>query len=273
LGTPCGTTGVVGVKCGSPIQVDGNGLIYLASGDPCTECQANNTEGTCEGAGCYWCACNSTCYCSEEAQLCPLCFETQSGTAKGFFNYPYSGYGVSANNGAVSYIYLDANNLTGYAGNFTSKTDNYVLFFDGNETGLVKTKKASLKTFFLNNLDTLLESKTTSQFSRSKGGDSIEFRAVLGNIQAGEEGLIKGASAFDYIESNTVKAINGCTGGTFSITGTEQEVTVTTGINCRQIVIGLPDSVRIPHISGTGGTFSGTITANKFVGSMDGGLF
>jgi hypothetical protein len=163
--------------------------------------------------------------------------------------------------------------LNNYTGSFTSKTDNYVVFFDSDEAGLVKTKKASLKTFFLNNLDTLIESKTTSQFSRTKGSDTIEFRAVLGNIQAGEEGLVKGASAHEYITNNTISAINGCTGGTFSITGTTQEVTVTTGINCRQIIIGLPDHVVLTSISATGATFTGTVTAERFKGLIDGGSY
>jgi uncharacterized protein affecting Mg2+/Co2+ transport len=147
--------------------------------------------------------------------------------------------------------------------------------FDPDEAGLQKTKAVTIQDLFVKNYN-VFESKTPNQLAspNKKGSnDKIEFEIVTGLLAQGDQGLLKGGTAYEYIANNTISSINGCTGGTFSITGTEQEVTVTTGINCRQIVIGLPDSVRIPHISGTGGTFSGTITANKFVGSMDGGLF
>jgi hypothetical protein len=164
-------------------------------------------------------------------------------------------------------MYLDVDNLNNYTGSFTSKTDNYVVFFDSDEAGLVKTKKASLKTFFLNNLDTLIESKTTSQFSRTKGSDTIEFRAVLGSIQAGEEGLVKGATAFEYISKNTVASVDGCTGA-IEITGTVNEVTVTT--SCPTVTIGLPDNVQIPYLSVTGATFAGSVKINGNLGLQNG---
>jgi hypothetical protein len=164
-------------------------------------------------------------------------------------------------------MYLDVDNLNNYTGSFTSKTNNYVVFFDSDEAGLVKTKKASLKTFFLNNLDTLIESKTTSQFSRTKGSDTIEFRAVLGSIQAGEEGLVKGATAFEYISKNTVASVDGCTGA-IEITGTVNEVTVTT--SCPTVTIGLPDNVQIPYLSVTGATFAGSVKINGNLGLQNG---
>jgi len=272
LGTPCGTTGVVGVRCGGTIQVDGNGLIYMSSGNPCTDCQTNNTQGTCEGAGCYWCGCNNTCYCNSQANLCPFCFNS----GEGFFDYTNSGLGVAITNGdMVNYIYLDVNNLSPYEGEFNSKTTPKVVMFDPDETGTLKTKAVSIQDLFVKNYN-VFESKTPNQLSQpnKKGSnDKIEFEIVTGLLAENAQGLLKGGTAYEYIRNNAISAINGCTGGTFEITGTVQEVTVTTGINCRQIVIGLPDSVRIPHISGTGGTFSGTITANKFIGSMDGGLY
>lgn len=69
-----------------------------------------------------------------------------------------------------------------------------------------------------------------------------------------------------------VESINGCTGA-FEITGTVNEVTVSTGINCRQIVIGLPTNVSIPHLSATSATFSGTVTASRLIGHVDGGVY
>ena len=69
-----------------------------------------------------------------------------------------------------------------------------------------------------------------------------------------------------------VESINGCTGA-FEITGTVNEVTVSTGINCRQIIIGLPTNVTIPHLSGVGATFTGTVTASRLIGHVDGGVY
>lgn len=82
------------------------------------------------------------------------------------------------------------------------------------------------------------------------------------------DGTTQGTAA----KVNVVTSIGGCTGD-FTITGTTNEVVVTTGINCRSIVIGLPDNVSIPYLSGTGATFTQTVRANRFIGSMDGGYF
>ena len=92
------------------------------------------------------------------------------------------------------------------------------------------------------------------------------------------------AEAFDYISLNTVKSlngltgdvtvvgsVNGCSGNAITITGTVNEVNVTN--SCPTITIGLPDNVTIPYISGTGATFTGTVNANLFIGSVDGGTF
>lgn len=80
------------------------------------------------------------------------------------------------------------------------------------------------------------------------------------------------STAYTGLGVDGVESINGCTGA-FEITGTVNEVTVTTGINCRQIIIGLPTNVTIPHLSGVGATFTGTVTASRLIGHVDGGVY
>ena len=166
----------------------------------------------------------------------------------------------------------------------TIESTDSVLFFDANEPGIIKTKKASISKLLLDN-DNLFESKTPSQLTRNTKSSTIEFSVVLGDVAAGSQGLLKGASAHYYIAQNTVRSlngmtgdlefmINGCTGGgsgKITITGTVNEVTVSTA--CPTIVIGLPDNVMVPYISISGGTFTETVSANLFIGSIVGGTF
>lgn len=80
------------------------------------------------------------------------------------------------------------------------------------------------------------------------------------------------STAYTGLGVDGVESINGCTGA-FQITGTVNEVKVSTGINCRQIVIGLPLNVSISHLSATSATFSGTVTASRLIGHVDGGVY
>ena len=100
----------------------------------------------------------------------------------------------------------------------------------------------------------------------------IKFKIPAGTIGASATGFARSNAVYSYVAENTVSSIGGCTGA-FTITGTENEVTVTTGINCRNIIVGLPDNVFIPYLSGTGATFTGTVSADRFVGTVDGGHF
>jgi hypothetical protein len=93
----------------------------------------------------------------------------------------------------------------------------------------------------------------------------------LGSYLAFGDGTTQ-STAYTGLGVDGVESINGCTGA-FTITGTVNEVVVSTGINCRNIIIGLPDSVTIPYISSVGATFTGTVTASRLVGHVDGGVY
>ena len=180
-------------------------------------------------------------------------------------------------------LYLDIGSLSAAPSGTTILSTDSILFYDASETALVKTKRATISKLILDN-DNLFSSKSSSQFTTTRGSSSIEFNVVLGNISSADQGLIKGASAFSYIAQNTVKSmngltgdvtvvgsVNGCSGNTITITGTVNEVNVAT--SCPTITIGLPDNIVVPYISGTGATFSGTVNANLFIGTVSGGTF
>jgi hypothetical protein len=192
--------------------------------------------------------------------------------------------GLSAtgpSDGSLSYMYFDIGNLTFNSATTIDPADDFILFYDSSETGLVKTKRIRSDKILLDN-DGVFNSKT-SQLIKSKSVSKIEFEITLGAVAAGDEGLVKGASAFSYITQNTVKSINGATGnvmvvgningctGAIVITGTTNEVMVTN--SCPNITIGLPDNVSIPYLSGTGATFTQTVTATRFIGIVSGGDF
>jgi hypothetical protein len=162
--------------------------------------------------------------------------------------------------GRLLYVYLDIENLKSYTGSYNDKEASKVLVFDNTETGAIKAKVAPIKEFFLDNADTLFNTKTTNQIVRSKETDYISYDVVLGSVAAGQQGLVKGATAFEYIEKNTVKSIEGCTGA-ITLTGTVDEITVTK--SCPTITIGMPDNVKIPYLSVTGATFTGVVSSDK----------
>ena len=250
-----------------------DGYVQLNGGGPGGACSDYTTEGSCEANGCVWCEGTQTCV----QQFCNL------------FTAKNNGIGASANaNGSLSYLYFDPGNLSAYTSDYSNKKTNYVLVYDESGTGISKARRATLENFFSEN-SALLKSSTTGQLSNAVkktnalGTNTIELGVVLGSIAAGQEGLVKGASAFAYITQNTVKSINGATGdvmvvgdingctGAIVITGTTNEVVVTN--SCPNITIGLPDNVSIPYLSGTGATFTQTVTATRFIGIVSGGDF
>ena len=183
-------------------------------------------------------------------------------------------------------MYFDPGNLTAYTGVYNSKKLNYVLIYDNDELGLVKTKRASVQNFFAENSG-LITSSTSGQLTNASkksdgfGNDTLEIGVVLGNVAAGQEGLVKGASAFAYIETNTVRSFNGLTGSVTAvgsingctaavvITGSASEIEVLN--TCPNIVIGLPDNVTISNLNVlSGATFGGNISAKNVVTSVNG---
>ena len=198
-----------------------------------------------------------------------------------------SGLGITGiSGGSGSALYFDPANLTAYTSNYSNKKTNFVLIFDGNETGLVKAKRATLENFFSENAG-LVTSATTGQLTNAVkkvpgfGNNTIELGVVLGNVAAGQEGLVKGASAFAYIETNTVRSFNGLTGAVTAvasvngctaavvITGSASEIEVLN--TCPNIVIGLPDNVTISNLNVlSGATFGGNISAKNVVTSFNG---
>jgi len=284
--TVCGITGVVGLLCGGGLIINNDGLISFDGGGPpppdgcAPDCSVyNGNEALCVAAGCAYCRNSGVCVCDTSSSVCLGGWQTFNAK----FSQLNTGLGVSGtSSGNISYIYLDVGNLATMGS--TIESSDSVLFFDANEPGIIKTKKASISKLLLDN-DNLFESKTPNQLTRNAKASTIEFSVVLGDVAAGSQGLLKGASAHYYIAQNTVRSLNGMTGdlefmlngctgdgsGNITITGTVNEVTVTN--NCPTIVIGLPDNVMVPYISISGGTFTETVSANLFIGSIVGGTF
>jgi hypothetical protein len=259
----CGFTGVVGVDC-TKFVINGNGIITgLVATNACDP--PPTTQAECVACGGQWQAnfpSGGSCILS----LAPS----------------YSGLGVSAGaDGTISYFYFDAGNLTFNSALTIDKSNDYVLFYDASETGVMKTKRVRPERVLLDN-DAVFNSKS-SQFVKSKSSTNIEFEILTAAVSAGETKLLKSGDAYTYITQNTVKSLNGQTGdvavvgslngctGTITITGTVNEVMVSN--SCPTITIGLPDNVSIPYLSGTGATFTQTVTATRFIGIVSGGDF
>jgi hypothetical protein len=261
--TECGITGVLGIACGSGIQVDPNTGLITGLGS--LNCQNETNQQDCEACGGTWfCNVGTGCVCTNP------------------FTTLHSGLGASANsNGTISYLYFDAGNLTFNSTTTIDPTNDFVVFYDSSHTGLVKTKRVKAERILLDN-DAIFNSKS-SQFVKSKSSTNIEFEVLTAVVTPGEEKLLKSGDAYTYITQNTVKSLNGQTGdvavvgslngctGTITITGTANEVVVTN--SCPTITIGLPDNVSIPYLSGTGATFTQTVTATRFIGIVSGGDF
>jgi hypothetical protein len=194
----------------------------------------------------------------------------------------FSGIGISSGTGGqINGLYFDAGSLTFNSATTLDPTNDFVVFYDSSHTGLVKTKRIKADRILLDN-DAVFNSKS-SQFVKSKSSSNIEFEILTAAVSAGESKLLKSGDAYTYITQNTVKSLNGQTGdvavvgslngctGTITITGTANEVVVTN--SCPTITIGLPDNVSIPYLSGTGATFTQTVTATRFIGIVSGGDF
>ena len=176
---------------------------------------------------------------------------------------------ITGGSGEDQYTF-DIDSLSEMTVGMVEPTD-YVLVYDASLTNGNKTRKIPVSKLILDT-DTLFETANPDQLVKTKSASAISYEIVTAPVTADSQSLLKSGDAYSYITQNTAASINGCTGA-FTITGTENEVTVTTGINCRNIVIGLPDNVSVPYLSGTGATFTQTVTANRFIGSMDGGYF
>jgi hypothetical protein len=275
--TECGITGVLGIGCGSGIIVDPNtGLISgIDSGNPCSSCSSLGEVDCVNNGSCTWCSQNSSCICG--GQNCGI----NPGGVGGLIN-AFSGIGISSGTGGqINGLYFDAGSLTFNSAITLDPKNDFVVFYDASHTGLIKTKRIQAERVILDN-DAIFNSKS-SQFVKSKSSSNIEFEVLTAVVTPGEEKLLKSGDAYTYITQNTVKSLNGQTGdvavvgslngctGTITITGTVNEVVVTN--SCPTITIGLPDNVSIPYLSGTGATFTQTVTATRFIGIVSGGDF
>lgn len=77
-----------------------------------------------------------------------------------------------------------------------------------------KTKKITAEKFISDNSAVFTAKTNSGQLSISKdtGTNSVDFAIIMGAVAANDQGLVKGASAHQYITQNTVKSINGLTG-------------------------------------------------------------
>lgn len=182
--------------------VDQFGLVKLIAdpnggGGGGNACANYTNQATCEGAGCNWCENTQTCV----EQFCSL------------FTV-YGGIGASGNaDGSLSYIYLDIGNLTNAAENSIDASNDFVLVYDASATTQIKTKKVAVKSFFTDNgIAEIFGTLSPNQLERTKGSSSLYYTVKTSNIGAGQEGLIKGGTAYAYITQNTVASIDGATG-------------------------------------------------------------
>jgi hypothetical protein len=179
--------------------VDQFGLVKLVGepgggGGGGSECSQYTNQIDCQNADCFWC----TTYCSDN-QFCSPWFSL------------YSGIGASsASDGSLAYLYLDVGNLSAASAD-VGASDN-LIFFDADGTGLIKTKKASVRKVLLDTSADVFGTKSNNQIIVDKDSTKINYNVILGAVAAGQEGLVKGASAFSYITQNTVASINGKTG-------------------------------------------------------------
>jgi hypothetical protein len=261
--------------------VDADGYVHIRypNNGACVDCSIHANAGGQQA--CLDCGCNWTSQCSPPPSN--TCFYTCTPVLSIVDGSGFGITGVSGSSGAS--LYFDPANLTAYTGEYDSKKLNYVLIYDNDEPGLVKAKRASIQNFFAENFG-LIKSSTSGQLtdaSKKTFGDnlSLEIGVVLGNVAAGQEGLVKGASAFAYIETNTVRSFNGLTGAVTAvaslngctaavvITGSASEIEVLN--TCPNIVIGLPDNVTISNLNVlSGATFGGNISAKNVVTSVNG---
>ena len=263
-------------------NVDADGYVHIKNpGTPttCLQCSDYNLDqGGCQAcSNCRWFPATVVGGFGQPSHCDPVGAQILAGSGLGIT-------GISGGSGAS--LYFDPGNLTGYTGVYSNKKTNFVLIFDGDETGVVKAKRATLENFFSENAG-LVTSATTGQLTNAVkkvpgiGTNTIELGIVLGNVAAGQEGLVKGASAYAYIETNTVKSFNGLTGAVTAvgsingctaavvITGSASEIEVLN--TCPNIVIGLPDNVTISNLNVlSGATFGGNISAKNVVTSFNG---
>ena len=151
----CGFTGVVGVDC-TKFVINSNGIITgLVASQACNP--TPTTQQACTDCGGSW-----------QADMggggsCVL------GVAP-----KYSGLGVSAGaDGTISFLYFDPGNLTYGSTTTIDPAEDFVLFYDSSETGIVKTKRIRSDKILLDN-DGVFNSKT-SQLIKSKSASKIEF--------------------------------------------------------------------------------------------------
>jgi len=190
------------------------------------------------------------------------------------FTFAGSGFGASANSdGSLAYPYLDVGNLTAASESLDASND-AILYYDASTN---TTKKIVPQQFLLDqaslftiDADTPASIEADAYQEFSALAPQIKFSIPPGTISAGSSGFARGSAVYSYVGANTVASANGCTGA-LTITGTINEIEVTK--SCPTLIIGLPDNVRIPYLSVTGATFSQTVTANLFVGTVSGGDF
>jgi hypothetical protein len=108
---------------------------------------------------------------------------------------------------------IDPTNITDINGaSAIDEANDGFIFYDINATG-TKLRKTTFKKAVLDSADTLFLTRTSSQILKGKDTSAIYFDAVnASTISGSDNGLLTGATAFKYLEANTVKSLNGNTG-------------------------------------------------------------
>lgn len=122
-------------------------------------------------------------------------------------NLYYGGIAATfGSDGGLSAFILD---IAGLTEDTSSSRSQYIPFV----TSSGKTKKISADKF-ISNMSSVFVSKNSGQLTIEKDplGDNVGFSVVLGQVSSSDQGLVKGASAYQYLELNTVKTVNGKTG-------------------------------------------------------------
>jgi hypothetical protein len=108
---------------------------------------------------------------------------------------------------------IDPTNITDINGaSAIDEANDGFIFYDINATG-TKLRKTTFKKAVLDSADTLFLTRTSSQILKGKDTSAIYFDSVnASTISGSDNGLLTGATAFKYLEANTVKSLNGNTG-------------------------------------------------------------
>lgn len=252
------------------------GLKYATARDPD---DLVNVPGV-TGVATYWCE-NFVVAANGMVKLGTCCSTfCEGGPPGGQFppdaNLYYGGIAATfGSDGGLSAFVMDIGGLTE---DTSSSRTQYVPFVSSDG----KTKKIKAEKF-ITNMSSVFNTKGSDQLTINPdtGNNNIDFQVVLGAVAAGDQGLVKGASAYQYIVLNTVKSVNGqtgdigciavtCAGQTFSGLQSFTEGITVTGLTATDPVILLTYPTGTPGNLTIDSRIGGQVFKNRFTSTAFG---